>query len=193
MRVMTAILACAVAAASASMSDAAQRRRSQTAPETFTSPMQARTEVGAAGSMVKIQIDRYTPEAERLKITDGMKFGGYPGFLAALRQAPAVGYVAIGDHQVPLRWAREQETPKGRAISLVTESPVFFVGGGAPNAKPRAGFEVAVIQLAVDDVGLGTGTMAAAAKVKPDGQGGVTLEDYAENPIKLTSVYRVIQ
>jgi hypothetical protein len=35
--------------------------------------------------------------------------------------------------------------------------------------------------------------MAAAAKVKPDGQGGVEIEDYAEEPIKLTSVYRVIQ
>jgi hypothetical protein len=191
---MTAIFVCAVAAASwVSVSDASQRRRTQTAPETFTSPLQARTEVGAAGSMVKIQIDRYTPEAERKKITDGMKFGGYPGFLAALRKAPAVGYVEIGDFQVPLRWAREQETEKGRAISLVTESPLFFVGGGAPKAKPREGYEVAVVQLTVDDIGLGTGTMAAAAKVKPDGEGGVALEDYAENPIRLTTVYRVIK
>jgi hypothetical protein len=48
------------------------------------------------------------------------------------------------------------------------------------------------VQLTVDEFGLGTGTMAAAAKVKPDGQGGVVLEDYAEEPIKLTYVHREI-
>jgi hypothetical protein len=182
-----------IAAWAASFVDASQKRRMQTAPETFTSPMQARTELAAASAMLRIQIDRYTPEAERTKITDGLKFGGYPGFLTALRKAPSVGHVAMGDLQVPLRWAREQETPKGRAISLVTESPLYFIGGGSANAKPRAGFEVAVVQLAVDEFGLGTGTMAAAARIKSDGQGGIILEDYAEEPIRLTSVYRVIQ
>ena len=39
---------------------------------------------------------------------------------------------------------------------------------------------------------MGSGTMAAAAKVKPDGQGGVVLEDYADEPIKLTYVKREI-
>jgi hypothetical protein len=74
----------------------------------------------------------------------------------------------------------------------VTERPVYFVGGGSADAKPRQGFDLAVLQLTVDDYGLGMGTMAAAARVKPDGSGGVVLEDYAEEPIKLSSVYRVI-
>jgi hypothetical protein len=34
--------------------------------------------------------------------------------------------------------------------------------------------------------------MAAAAKVKPDGKGRAVLEDYAEEPIKLTYVRREI-
>jgi hypothetical protein len=34
--------------------------------------------------------------------------------------------------------------------------------------------------------------MAAAAKVKRDGESGVLIEDYAEEPIKLTFVSRVI-
>ena len=94
--------------------------------------------------------------------------------------------------KVILRWAREEPSGKGRSISLVTEKPVYFVGGGSANAKPRQGFELAVLQLTVDDYGLGMGTMAAAARVKPDGSGGVVLEDYAEEPIRLTSIYRVI-
>ena len=42
----------------------------------------------------------------------------------------------------------------------------------------------------VDDVGLGTGTMAAAARVKPGGDAGVQIDDYAEEPIKLIAVNR---
>jgi hypothetical protein len=172
---------------------AAQKRNVYTAPETFSSPMQARTESGAAAATVRIQIDRYTPEGDRKAMTDAMTHGGYPAFVQALRKAPAVGHVEIGDQRFTLRWTREQQTPKGRAISLVTDSPVFFIGGGRVDAKPRQGFELAVVQLAVDDFGLGTGTMAAAARVKADGSGGVVIEDYANEPIKLTSVYRVIK
>ena len=172
--------------------DTAQQRRAYTAPETFTSPLQARTATGASAATIRIQIDRYSSEAELKSMTDGLTYGGYPGFVQALRKAPVVGYVEIGDVKVSLRWAREQATPKGRTISLVTERPVYFIGGGKATAKPREGFELAVVQLAVDEFGLGSGTMAAAAKVKKDGEGGVLIEDYAEEPIKLTFVSRVI-
>ena len=55
---------------------------------------------------------------------------------------------------------------------VVTDQPMFFVGGGAADAKPRAGYEVAVIEMTVDNVGLGKGTMTAAARVKPGGDAG---------------------
>jgi hypothetical protein len=44
--------------------------------------------------------------------------------------------------------------------------------------------------MTVDDVGLGSGRMAAAARVKPGGETGVQIEDYADAPIKLTTVTR---
>jgi hypothetical protein len=174
------------------LTDAVQQRRTYTAPETFTSPLQARSATGGSAAIIRIRIDRYSSAAELTSMTDGMTHGGYPGFVLAMRKAPAVGYVEIGDVKVVLRWARETPTPKGRTISLVTERPVYFVGGGRADAKPRAGFELAVVQLAVDEFGTGSGTMAAAAKVKKDADGGVLLEDYAEEPIKLTFVSRVI-
>jgi hypothetical protein len=171
----------------------AAQRKAYTAPETFISPLQARTAAGASAATIRIQIDRYTPEANLKTMTDAMKFGGYSGFLQALRKAPAVGHVEIGDVKAALRWAREQPSGKGRAISLATDTPVYFIGGGRAEAKPRAGFELAVVQLAVDEFGLGSGTMAAAAKVKLDGEGGVLIEDYADEPIKLTFVHREIK
>ena len=181
-----------VVALLAATPSAAQHTRTQTAPETFRAQVQSRSATGALAATIRLQIDRYTPEADRKAMTEAIAHGGYAAFLQALRKAPAVGFVQIEDVQVPVRWAREQKTPQGRDISLVTDAPVYFVGGGAANPKSREGFELAVVRLMVDEIGLGTGTMAAAARVKPDGSGGVVVEDYATETIKLTSVSRVI-
>ncbi len=75
---------------------------------------------------------------------------------------------------------------------LVTDRPIFFVGGGRAEPRPRAGYEVAVIQMEVDNVGLGSGTMAAAARVKPGDETGVQIDDYADEPIKLVTVVRKV-
>ena len=114
-------------------------------------------------------------------------------FLTALRKAPEVGTVAVGDQKFAIRYAHEVKTAKGRTITLVTDKPVFFVGGGSAEAKPRAGYEVAGIRIEVDDVGLGSGSMAAAARIKPGPDGvGVQVDDYAAEPIKLVTVSRKI-
>ena len=42
----------------------------------------------------------------------------------------------------------------------------------------------------VDDVGLGSGVMAAAARIKSAPEGGVQIDDYAEEPIRLVTVAR---
>jgi hypothetical protein len=66
-----------------------------------------------------------------------------------------------------VRWAREQRSGENRrTISVVTDKPVLFVGGGNVNAKPREGYDLAIIQFDIDDAGVGSGTMAAAAKIK---------------------------
>ena len=86
-----------------------------------------------------MQIHRYTPEAERNAVADALKHGGYPGFLAALRKAPVVGTVTVAGETFDIRWAREQPVPTGRSIVLITDKPVYLVGGGSTKAKPREG------------------------------------------------------
>jgi len=76
---------------------------------------------------------------------------------------------------------------------LVTDKPMFFVGAGAADAKPRAGYGVGLIQMTVDGVGFGSGTMAAAARVGPGGEAGVQVDDYADEPIKLVTVSRLMK
>ena len=165
------------------------------APETFTANAQAAgAQGGAAAATIQVDIRRYTPEADRAAVETALKSGGYPAFLAALRKAPDVGAVSFADRKWAIRWARERETGKNtRQIVVVTDQPIFFVGGGRADAKPREGFEVAVIELEVDGAGLGRGQMTAAARVKPGGENGVTVEDYAEKPIRLVTVTRKLK
>jgi hypothetical protein len=73
-------------------------------------------------------------------------------------------------------------------VTIVTDKPVFFIGLGQPDAKSTKGYEVAVARLDVRAGGDGDGIMAAAARVKPDGEGGVRIDDYADEPVKLTIV-----
>ena len=169
----------------------AQAPSSAGAPETFSANAQVSGGAGAIAATIQIQIQRYSPDFDRKSVESALKGGGYPSFLTALRKAPEVGTVGIGDQKFSIRYAREEKTAKGRTITVVTDKPMFFVGGGKADAKPRAGYEVGAIQMMVDSVGLGSGSMAAAARIKPGPEGvGVQVDDYADAPIKLTTVNR---
>ena len=167
-----------------------------TAPEAFTANINVVGGTGGAGAAtIEIDIRRYTPEADRKAVLGALATGGYPAFLTALRKAPEVGSVSFADRKWTIRWAREQPGSRkfARSIVVVTDQPIFFVGGGRVDAKPREGYEVAVLQFEVDDGGIGRGTMTAAARVKPGGESGVQIDDYAEKPIQLVTVTRKIK
>lgn len=162
-------------------------------PESFDVTASVTPKAGAAGAVtipMIVQLDRYTAEYELTKMTDALKHGGYPGFLNALRVAPVVGSIDAAGETFKIRWARSVPSATGRTVSIVTDTPVFFVGAGKKDAKPTAGYEVAVMQLVLDKSSKGTGTMAAAARVKPGGETGVRIDNYAETPMKLTAAPR---
>jgi len=171
----------------------AQSKKFVGAPETFNAKARVSTYDARGDVYVSIHVDKYTPQKERDAVVSALQSGGSDGFLQALRKSPVAGKVDIGQQSFPIHWAREERSDKGRVITLVTDRPVYYVGAGIPDAKPRAGFDVAVIQLQMDSSGVGEGTMAAAAKVKPGGATGVEVEDYASTPVKLPSVTRKIQ
>jgi hypothetical protein len=169
---------------------AAQTPCNSGAPETFSATIQVNTATGPVSAGIQVQIQRYTPDFDRTAVENALAHGGYASFVTALRKAPEVGSVAVGNGQFAIRWAREQKTDKGRTIVVVTDKAVGFVGGASANAKPRTGYETALIQLLVDETGAGTGTMAAAARVKPGGETGVRIDNYADEPVKLVKVTR---
>src|SRR4029078_35018 len=85
----------------------------------------------------------------------------------------------VGNRSVAIHWAREQAQGGGRRIAVATAEPVFFAGAGAVDAKPTAGYDVAVAEFTVDSTGLGKGSMAPAAKVKAGGPPGVESQDHS--------------
>jgi hypothetical protein len=171
-----------------------QSKKSKTtgAPETFNAKVTVGTAEGRGDAYVKIVVDKYSLDKDLQAMEKALKDGGSAAFVQALKKAPAVGHLELGDKKFTLRWARQKETATGRVISFVVDGPVYFIGAGLPGAKSREGFDVAVIQLTMDSSGLGEGKMAAAAKVKPGGETGVEIEAYDAEPVTLRSVMRVI-
>ena len=167
--------------------------RKQPLPESFTATAQFIGTGGSAATTLKINVQRYTPDAEREAVVQALKQGGYPGFVLALRKAPVIGSVTVGGHSFDIRWGRETPIKNGRNIVLVTDKPMFFIGAGSPMAKPKEGYEVGIITFNIDDVGMGYGgQMAAAAKVKTT-EGTIEVSEYAEKLIELRSVTRDIK
>jgi hypothetical protein len=173
---------------------AGQVAATASAPETFNGSAEVKTEAASATANFEVHINRYTPDFDRTAVETGLKQGGYRGFLAALRRAPVVGHVVLGrGDKVPIRWARQQTGPKGRSIVVITDKPVFYLGAGRAEPVPRENFQVALIEIQIDDKGTGEGTMAAAARVKlGEEAGSIVIDDYAEAPIKLTSIKRKV-
>ena len=162
------------------------------APEELSGTAQVKNATGAISGTLEVRVTRYTPDFDRKTMEEALRLGGYPRFVTALRNAPEVGQLVLGGSEpFAIRYARETVEAGGRTIVVVTDKPVFFIGGGhTAGTRSRAGFEVAVLQIQLDGNGQGSGTMAAAARVRPDGDGGVLLEDYAEELIALTKLTR---
>jgi hypothetical protein len=138
-----------------------------------------------------VRLRRITPEFDRKTVETALKEGGYPRFLTAIRSAPEVGQLVLGGGApIAIRYARERVDAKGRNVVVVTDKPAFFIGGNRAESAPRKGYEVAVIVIQMDGKGAGSGQMAGAARVRPDGDGGVLLDDYADELITVSNVSR---
>ena len=165
-----------------------------TVPVEYSASVQAVGALGAVATTVQVHIDRFTAEKDRTTLVNALKTGGYAAFLPALKKAPVVGYLAVKDQKWDLRWAHQQVKDLGQTITVATDKPVYFAGGGAVDAKPREGFDMAVIRLDVDTIGLGKGTFATAAKVKPNADAsGVEVDDYGGQPLQITMVSRILK
>src|SRR6516164_5015782 len=129
-------------------------------PVDFTASVNATGALGAVATTMKIHVDRYTADRDRTALLAALTKNGYQAFLPAFRKVPVVGYVQIKEQKWNLRWASQQTRDVGQTVTVATDQPMFFLGGMGANPKPRAGYELAVIRLELDTIGMGNGTLA---------------------------------
>ena len=161
----------------------------QSGSETFTATASVKTAGGASASApVTITVDRKMPTAEAETLVKAFVSGGSAALRKALVGVAPTGTVAVGaGAATPIRIAIERPTSDGRLLTLVTDKPVLFIGGGLPNAKPKEGYDYAVIDLQLNASGGGSGVMAPAAKIKPL-QGVFVVEDYGAEMLTLNDI-----
>jgi hypothetical protein len=164
----------------------------QAGAETFTATATVKTAAAAtATAPVTIVVTRTMSQAEADGLTAAFKSGGVPALRKALTGIPATGSVQLGNGTAtPTRMALERPTEKGRLLTLVTDQPILFLGAGLAGAKPKEGYDFAVIDLEVDGAGSGAGTISPAAKITVK-QGAFAVDDYASEIVRLTDVKRV--
>lgn len=152
-------------------------------PFAVTLDAQLKMGVTTVTSKVTITVDRAMDVPVRARVTDALKFGGYPNFLNTLRLVQSVGSIQTQSGRVDIRYTREEQDGAGTRLILVADRPLFFLGGDP--AKRQAGFELTLADLRFDGQGGVTGQLTGAARVRPSPDGTVLLDTYAEEPAQL--------
>ena len=138
-----------------------------------------------------IVVTRKMPQTEADRLSGAFKTGGAPRLRKALDGVPATGTVTLGaGAATPTRLTIERPTDKGRLLTIVTDQPILFLGAGVTGAKPKEGYDFAIIDIEVDATGSGSGTFATAAKVTVK-QGVFVVDDYSSELVRLTAVKKV--
>ncbi len=161
----------------------------QGAAEVFTATAAAKTATGGSASApVTITVDRKMSQGEAESLMTAFKAGGAAALRKGLAAIPPTGTVQLGAGKaMPTRFTLERATGDGRLLTILTDQPLFFVGAGAPGAKPKEGYDFAVIDIVIDAKGNGSGTLAPAAKLKLN-QDAFVVEDYGAEVVRLTAV-----
>jgi hypothetical protein len=158
----------------------ASAAHSQTGAETFTATAAVKTAGAAtANAPVTIVVSRKMSQAEADSLTGAFKTGGVTALRKALVGVKPTGTVQLGNGKpTPTRLTLERPTDKGRLLTIVTDEPILFLGAGVPGAKPKEGYDFAIIDIVVDAAGNGSGTLSPA-------------DDYAVELVRLTDVKKV--
>ena len=144
---------------------------------------------GSASAPVTITVDRKMSQREADSLVAAFKAGGAAALKKGLGGTPSTGTIRIGGGAAtPTRFTIERITDDGRLLTILTDQPLLFVGAGVAGAKPKEGYDFAVIDIEVDAKGSGSGTIAPAAKIRMNQGGAFVVEDYGAEVVRLTAV-----
>jgi len=158
--------------------------------ETYTADASVKRANGSqASAKLTAAVRSWASDAERDALVAAVKQGGTAARDFLAKRADA-GTIQVGADPTPIKYAYARSVGSGRLITLVTAQPIHYVGGDAPGAKPKAGYDLGLVLLQVDGSAPGTGEVAPAAKVKVDDKGAIVTEDYGADAVRLTNVVK---
>jgi hypothetical protein len=161
----------------------------QSKPEAYIANASLKTAGGAAlTAPVTITIAGWTSDAERSRLSEVLKSGGDPALLQQLAGMKTLGTITVGAQQFDAKYAYALASSEGRIITVVTGRPIFFVGAGAPDAKPKGHHDFGVVTIEVNDKGVGKGTLTPAANLRVSESGALIVEDYSVELVTLPDV-----
>ena len=161
------------------------------APEAFTATASVKQGQASASFPVRVSVTRWASDSERDAIRAAAKKGG-DAIHHALGGMTDAGFVEVGTQRTPIKFAGQRDTGGGgRLVTVATAAPILFLGAGLPDAKPRAGFDSALVILVLSGGSGGTGELAPAAKIGINESGALVTTDYASAVVLLNNVSRV--
>jgi hypothetical protein len=160
------------------------------APETISATAHVKTSGGVeASAPVQITVTRFSNDRERDQLLAALRKDGTSGVQALLAKAEQVESVQVGSSQTPIKYIYARTSAGGRLITVLTGTPIAFVGAAKPDAPPKAGFDLGLVMLEVGSGG-GKGEMVPAAKVKLNAQDAIVTEDYSAEVVRLSNVVK---
>ena len=145
---------------------------------------------GAAGT-IEIAVDRWSSDKDRDRLMTVLMEKGPEKLLDVLQDMPRMGYFrAPGNLGWDIHFARMVPLPDGgERVVLVTDRRIGF---WEASRQPRSiDYPFTVIELRLNRDGEGEGKLSLATKIIPDKDNNiVTLENYAIQPVQLTTVRR---
>ena len=161
----------------------------QSRAETYTATASVKTAGGASlTAPVAIDVAEWTTDADRKRLAGVLKSGGDEALQKQLSGMKTLGKITVGKTQFDAKYAYAMTSSEGRIITVVTTNPIFFVGAGAPSAKPTTGHRFGVVTIEVNDAGSGKGTLTPAASVKMSDSDAIVVEDYSVELVTLPDV-----
>jgi hypothetical protein len=161
-------------------------------PERFTAMAVNMSNVGRSGAgTIDIAVDRWSTDAERDRLLTVLMEKGADKLLDVLRDMRRVGYIRSPNSLgYDLHYARRTPLPDGgERVVLATDRPIGF--WEAVNRPRSIDYPFTIIELHLNADGEGEGKLSIATKIVADKDSKtVVLEDYANQPVLLTSVKR---
>jgi hypothetical protein len=146
-----------------------------------------------AREKLKIDVFRWSADAEREALLTSVKEKGDGSVGEALAKTPTAGYVwDTGPIGYSVRYAYKTRMADGtERIILVTDRPLGGQVWKPAGNSPAPAYSFTLIELRLNKQGRGEGKMSLAAKVTVDSEAGtVALENYAAAPVLIDSVTR---